>query len=52
MLNNKTDKITEIAKIKDAGSLFVGSDDGAYIFENGGPLKYYTESKEPEIVFK
>ena len=51
--DNTTNEITQIAHIVGEGSLFVGSDDGAYVLENtSGFLKYYFEQGSSRIVCK
>ena len=52
-LDNDTNELFSIAKIHGTGSLFVGSDDGAYVLEHGKHvLKYYCNDGKSTIVYE
>lgn len=53
MLNNKTDEITKITEIQGEGSLFVGSDKGAYVLRNkDNNLVFYSNEGNTRVVYK
>lgn len=52
LLNNDTNEFTKIAEFKGMGSLFVGSDKGAYVSkDHDGDLTYYSNEGDSQFVF-
>ncbi len=53
VLDNATNEYTEIAKFQGNGSLFVGSDNGAYVsIYNDDSVVYYSNDGESQVVCK
>lgn len=51
--NNETNEIVQIADFFGEGSLFVGSDEGAYILEyNDNVLKFYANDGDSQVVYQ
>lgn len=52
-LNNKTDEIAKIAEFQGEGSLFVGSDEGAYVLRySDGDLAFYSNEGNTQVVYQ